>query len=600
MGHVEIVVGPLEAFREGEAGAGNLQAVVFVATAAPVEAIAHEGVVHLSRERLRALAAEPRLGERGIQGVVRAAVGGGVERELLSVAGGQRGPRLLVEQVARTEVVQRQTHLAYEHAAAVAALQVDGAGVALFYLVDDVHRGVLGVGARFGDDALFLEEAERQQFAAAAQQGVAAEEVAGARVQLAHDDFVVGNRVAFNPHIAYAGLLALVDAHLDVDAVAHHRHLDRRYLEEKVPVVHVQARNVGARGVVLQVLVQQLAVVGVAFADAQRAPQHVVAVHRVAREGDVAEVELLPLVHLHPYLHALLVGLLARRIPHRVAHDARVAVALLIVVGHHLVQVLAEVALDVAALLPEHLLPEPQLLAEVHIPGLLHLGGQRQVAHLAVALEHQRVNLDLLAALDVERNRQAARRVVSLGRGRNFHTRKAFADVVAFDFVGRRAQQVFRYHLARYELDFLAQLLVLALLHTREGELLQARALLEHYLEERDVALDAGNADLHILEHALLPQILDGAGNLVARYFHTVAHLQAGHQLHHAGVEILGALVGDTSDFVCLGGQIVKVVFLFAAHNHLGFSRQRPCKQEGCQQQQYLCLFHAVYFLTLL
>ena len=212
-------------------------------------------------------------------------------------------------------------------------------------------------------------------------------------------------------------------------------------------------------------------------------------------------------MNLHLHLQALLVGLLARCVPHGVVHNARVAVALLVVVGHHAVEVFLEVALHIARFLPEHLLPEAQLLGEIHVARLLHLAGQRQVAHLAVAVEDKRVNLDLLAALHIEYHRQAAIAVCS-ARGGHRHPREALVDVVSFNLVGRGAQQVLGHHIAGDHLDLLAQLLVFAFLHPREAELVQPRALLEHYLQEGYVALQACHADLHILEHALLPQIL--------------------------------------------------------------------------------------------
>ena len=227
---------------------------------------------------------------------------------------------------------------------------------------------------------------------------------------------------------------------------------------------------------------------------------------------------------------------------------------------------------------------------------LLHLVLQLEVAYLLVALEDEGVNLHLLATIDVERNGQTTQAVGRRGGG-HLHTGIAFVDIVTFDFVGRGAQQVLRHHIACRNVDLLTQLVGLAFLHTGKAELVQPRALLEDYLQKHDIALDTGDTYLHILEHALLPQVVDGSGDLVARKLHLVAHLQASHQLHHTGVKILGTLEGDTADFVCLGSEIVEIVSIATTHNHLGLSHKRHYQQEGCQQQ-FLYILHLQLFFS--
>ena len=202
-------------------------------------------MVHLARQRLRTAATKPRFRKRGTQRVVRTTVGCGIQRQLLTVAGRQWHPCILLEDILHTEVVELDSNLADEHSRTVATLQVQLARAALFHLVDNVHGAVFGIGTRLGNHRLLLEELKSQQLAAAAQDGVAAEEVSRTGVKLTHDDLVVSDGVAFNPHVADTGLLALHNAYLYVDAVTLHGHLHWSGAEEQVAVIHIQRRNVG-------------------------------------------------------------------------------------------------------------------------------------------------------------------------------------------------------------------------------------------------------------------------------------------------------------------------------------------------------------------
>ena len=222
---------------------------------------------HRDAERLGTLAAKPRLSEASTEGIVVATIADSVEREFLTVAGGERLPCVTVEDIASREVVELDTYLANNHAVAVATLQLQLACLVFLDLIDDIHRTVLGIGTRFGDKGLLLEVTECHQLATAADDGIATEEVAGLGVELAVDNLVVGDGVTLDDDVADASLLALDDTDFDIDRVVHHSHLDRSGGEEEVAVVHVHGSDVGTARVVGEVSLEGSLVVWVALLD---------------------------------------------------------------------------------------------------------------------------------------------------------------------------------------------------------------------------------------------------------------------------------------------------------------------------------------------
>ena len=554
-----------------------------------------------SSKALCTVAAEPRLGERGAEGVVGFTVGDSIETQFLTIAGRQRRPSLFVEYIAHAEVVELYAHLANHHAGAIAALQVELASGTLLNLVQYVDGAVFLVGTGYRFHAAFLEVAQSDQLALATDKGVAAKQIARTGVQLAHYNLVVGDGVALNPHVLDTGLLILIDTDFYVDGVAVHRHLDRSGLEEEVAIVHVERGDVGAGGVVGYVLLKGFAVVRVAFLDAERALQNLVRIDCVTAECYVAEVEAAAFIDIHLHLQTVFLGafLLAdckvfrSHLPHCVLGDAGIAVTLLVVVVYHFLEVFLEIAFHIAALFPESLgedaqIPRflgtrPQTFPVVHIVRLLHLALQNIHRHTLVACEYQRVYLDLVSTVHTEVDYDAARGV-GFGVGGDFSACVAFVDVVALDFVHRRAEHVLGHHVAGDYVQLLLQLVGLAFLDAVELEFLHPWALREAYLEEDQTALDAGDFYLHILKHALFPEVFDRSRHLVAGQLDVVAHLKARHHQHHAGVEVLGALKVDGSYFVSLGGKVVEVVS-FIADNHLCTGSQHGDAQHGERQQ---------------
>ena len=186
-----------------------------------------------------------------------------------------------------------------------------------------------------------------------------------------------------------------------------------------------------------------------------------------------------------------------------------------------------------------------------------------------VAGEDERVDFHLFAALHIVGDYQAPAGVGPGERG-HLHPGVAFVDVVAFYFVAAGAQQVLGHHVARGQFHLFPQFVGFAFFHPLEFEVFQPGAFFEHYFEEYQAALHSGDSDLHIFKHALFPEVFDGSRDAVARQGDAVAHLQAGHQLHHSGVEVLRSFKGDAAYFVALGGEVVEVVAALAAHHSLG------------------------------
>ena len=220
----------------------------------------------------------------------------------------------------------------------------------------------------------------------------------------------------------------------------------------------------------------------------------------------------------------------------------------------------------------------------MHIAGLLHLTLESAGGDLLIAIKDEGVDFYLVAAFDIESDDETTRTVGLLSGGGHFHTGVPFFDEVALDFVRRGAEHILSHHIAGLNLDFLAEFFILAFLHAGEGKFQHAGTFAKNDGEECNIALDAGDSDLHIVEHTLFPEVLDGTRNFVARDFHLVAHLQTCHKLNNTMVEIVGALEGDASNFVCFGSQVVEVIFRDTTHNNLGMSHHWHHRQHDDEQ----------------
>lgn len=127
-----------------------------------------------------------------------------------------------------------------------------------------------------------------RQFAQRAHQVGLAVEVARFYAEFAANNMLVQARIALDGDIVDGGLLALVDAHFVVDAVAFDVYLHGVEVEEEVAIVLIEFRH---RVVVfVQAFVQLFQVVHIAPIDVQHTAQVVARIDRIARPSDVAEV----------------------------------------------------------------------------------------------------------------------------------------------------------------------------------------------------------------------------------------------------------------------------------------------------------------------
>lgn len=596
VGEEEIVVGPFETTGKGHAAARESKTVEARIGLFIVVAVAVEVVVDGDGEGLGTFAAEPGFGEGAAEGVVVGAVGDGVDGEFLAIACGQRRPSLFVKYVAGREVVEGEAHLADNHAAAVAALELYLACLAVFDLVDNVDGGVLRVGTNIGDDFFFLKVAEGDEFAAAAHDGVAAEEIARTCVELAHDDAVVGDGVALDDDVADAGLFAFGDADFDIDGVVLNTHFDGGGGEEQIAVIHVEGGDVGGGRVVFEVHLEEGAVVGVALLDAEMAGQHVGGIDGVAGEGDVAEVEFVALVDFDFHFEAVLFGLLAvadvelilRDGIDGVGEDTGITVAVFVVVGDDAFEVFVEFGFLIFGTFPKALCPETEFGEIVDIVGVGHLHLQLNVLNLFVALEDEGIDFDTFATVDVESDDDAAIGVVGKGvdssSGIDGGVGVAFFKIVGADSVLASGEHVLGNHVAGGDIEVFTDFLIVALGDTFEGEHRHLGTAAKLYFEEDFVGLDAGDIDLHIFEEALFPKAVDSGGKFVARDFDHIAHLEAGDEEEHSSVEIIGTVESDASDFVLLGSEVVDVVIL-TADNYLCTTRKGKAEHQEHRQE---------------
>ena len=195
-------------------------------------------------------------------------------------------------------------------------------------------------------------------------------------MKLSHDNLVVGNCVTLDRDITDTCLLALDNTYLYVYGVILHGHLYGSGAEEQVTIIHVQGGDISTRGVVADIHVQLLLVIGVTLVDTKCTVQDFITIYRVATEGYITEEIALAFIDLDLDFKHISVGLcrlVLRYIPHGVTDYTSIAESLLIIVCNNLIKVFPEVILNIPALLPETLGPEQKFPEVMHIMGLLHL-----------------------------------------------------------------------------------------------------------------------------------------------------------------------------------------------------------------------------------
>ena len=150
------------------------------------------------------------------------------------------------------------------------------------------------------------------------------EKVAWLCTQLAADDVLVKAVVTVDAYVADVSLRTFLDAHLEVDAVAHDVHLCWLQVVEQVAVVPIHI----AHGIFIlrQAFLHQLLVVDITLVHAQHAAQLVGRVHGVAHPRDVTKVILRAFVHFDVDADMLVVD-----IPYAVFQDGGVSIAVFVV-----------------------------------------------------------------------------------------------------------------------------------------------------------------------------------------------------------------------------------------------------------------------------
>ena len=351
------------------------------------------GEMRRDRERVGFLAAEPRVGETQGESFVIGAVGLGRYRQALVLPHRIGAPCTLFEEVFDRKVVERDADRTYERAGAPAARDVELVGSLLLERPVDVDKPV---GYRFdvGHDRLGVEMPHRTERADGLHQQRAVVEFAREGAQLAADDFVVDALVARDAHLVDLELLALEYLDLDVDRVRADDRLGGFDLRHQVTVVLVERRDGHRLGVGFladaQSFVHRLFVVGVALAHAEHLLQVVGFVDRVAHPRYVADVIFVAFRDFEVDAQPLVVDRVDR-----IAHDRSVTVTA------RVVEVDQEVFVLFVIIFVEL---RPAENVDALLVGLLEGTAQALVLELFVAREIDLADLDLVLAVDEERD----------------------------------------------------------------------------------------------------------------------------------------------------------------------------------------------------
>ena len=151
-------------------------------------------------------------------------------------------------------------------------------------------------------------------------------ELARFGVEFTANDVLVDTGVTDDLHFVDRGRLAFVHAHLKINGVVRHVHLDRLDVEEQVTAVGVELahRVVVSR----QTVVQRLEVIHIARLDTQHSVQIIIGIDCVTDPFDRADVVLVAFADRHVHIHA-------RRVfgvrNNAVRYDIRIAVTVLVV-----------------------------------------------------------------------------------------------------------------------------------------------------------------------------------------------------------------------------------------------------------------------------
>ena len=174
-------------------------------------------------------------------------------------------------------------------------------------------------------------------------------------------------------------------------------------------------------------------------------------------------------LHLCPHIVTLVLSICFNQI-NRIRQNTGIAIAVLVIVGQYALQVFRELRLLILRALPEPRSPHIQLLPIIHIVGILHLPYQLIAADTVVALEDNRVNLHLFARFHNKVDQHTAVLIfhcrIYLGTRGHRNICVTFLQIVSANTILGGCEQVFRHNVACCNFHLLAQLSIIALLHT--------------------------------------------------------------------------------------------------------------------------------------
>ena len=293
-----------------------------------------------------------------------------------------------MQQVLHREVGELQRCLEDDTGLSPTGTQLDlVVGLAL-EVKDDVHSTVVRVGLGTDVHLLGVEMARLGDFAHRAHEVLLGEQVTGAHTQLATYHLLIQAVITVDDHLVDAGLLALIHAHLQRDAVTLDFALNRDEVIEEVTVVEIEIGN----GVIilLGTLVEKFLVIDVTLLDAQHLTQSGRRIDGIAHPGDIRDIVAFALADLEVNIHALLI-----KGHNAVAQDNGITVTFLVILVDNELLVGFIIAHD------ELLLREdfPQALLLI---GLLHGALDLVVAQYLVAVNIDFVDLDFLVLVHVD------------------------------------------------------------------------------------------------------------------------------------------------------------------------------------------------------
>ncbi len=320
--------------------------------------------------------------------------------------------------------------------------------------------------------------------------------------------------------MAQVRLRSLVDAHLEVDGVAHDIDLGGVDLREHIAVVIVEV----ADGIVVgcQSFLQELLVVDAALVEREQPRQHVGVVDGVAHPLYVAHIVFLSLVDLYPH-----VDMLGIDVPHAVAEDDGVAVAQLIVFLDELLLVgLPALGCELLGLEERGELAGLVCLGEGTLSQEATL--DLQVGELLVALDGDVAHAHLLLLVDddveddlVFRGHVVALLYLDIG---------VLESLVVEVFLGQydgAVDHVGRDLSALEDAELLLHVLLLALLQSDVVDLRHAWPSLERDVQVNLVTYDGVGSDLHVGEQSVVPVALHGVGDGRSWQFDVLSHRQS-------------------------------------------------------------------------